>query len=259
MKIARFSHDDAIMYGIIDDRELVVLAGDPMFSGYETTGARVPLTEVTLLAPVIPRSKVVCVGKNYHDHAAEMGGVAPEEPLLFLKPNTAVIGPDDAIVRPVALSERTEYEGELVVVIGRIAKNVKAENALDHVLGYTIGNDVTARDLQRKDGQWSRAKGFDTFCPLGPVIETDFDPAQATIETRVNGEVRQQAPLTDMIHSVAAIIEYASAVFTLLPGDVIMTGTPAGVGTFEAGDTIEVEISGLGILRNTARDAAPAS
>ncbi|MEE6389698.1 fumarylacetoacetate hydrolase family protein [Microbacterium paraoxydans] len=259
MKIARFSHDDAIMYGIIDDRELVVLAGDPMFSGYETTGARVPLTEVTLLAPVIPRSKVVCVGKNYHDHAAEMGGVAPEEPLLFLKPNTAVIGPDDAIVRPVALSERTEYEGELVVVIGRIAKNVKAENALDHVLGYTIGNDVTARDLQRKDGQWSRAKGFDTFCPLGPVIETDFDPAQATIETRVNGEVRQHAPLTDMIHPVAAIIEYASAVFTLLPGDVIMTGTPAGVGTFEAGDTVEVEISGLGILRNTARDAAPAS
>lgn len=259
MKIARFSHDDAIMYGIIDDRELVVLVGDPMFSGYETTGARVPLTEVTLLAPVIPRSKVVCVGKNYHDHAAEMGGVAPEEPLLFLKPNTAVIGPDDAIVRPVALSERTEYEGELVVVIGRIAKNVKAENALDHVLGYTIGNDVTARDLQRKDGQWSRAKGFDTFCPLGPVIETDFDPAQATIETRVNGEVRQHAPLTDMIHSVAAIIEYASAVFTLLPGDVIMTGTPAGVGTFEAGDTVEVEISGLGILRNTVRDAAPAS
>ena len=259
MKIARFRHDDAIMYGIIDDRELVVLAGDPMFSGYETTGARIPLTDATLLAPVIPRSKVVCVGKNYHDHAAEMGGVAPEEPLLFLKPNTAVIGPDDAIVRPVALSERTEYEGELVVVIGRIAKNVKAENALDHVLGYTIGNDVTARDLQRKDGQWSRAKGFDTFCPLGPVIETDFDPAQATIVTRVNGEVRQHAPLTDMIHSVAAIIEYASAVFTLLPGDVIMTGTPAGVGTFEAGDTIEVEISGLGILRNTARDAAPAS
>ncbi|AMG84370.1 MULTISPECIES: fumarylacetoacetate hydrolase family protein [Microbacterium] len=259
MKIARFRHDDAIMYGIIDDRELVVLAGDPMFSGYETTGARIPLTEATLLAPVIPRSKVVCVGKNYHDHAAEMGGVAPEEPLLFLKPNTAVIGPDDAIVRPVALSERTEYEGELVVVIGRIAKNVKAENALDHVLGYTIGNDVTARDLQRKDGQWSRAKGFDTFCPLGPVIETDFDPTQATIETRVNGEVRQHAPLTDMIHSVAAIIEYASAVFTLLPGDVIMTGTPAGVGTFEAGDTVEVEISGLGILRNTARDAAPAS
>ncbi|MBT2494312.1 MULTISPECIES: fumarylacetoacetate hydrolase family protein [Microbacterium] len=258
MKIARFSHDEAIMYGIIDERELVVLAGDPMFTGYETTGARVPLADAALLAPVIPRSKVVCVGKNYHDHAAEMGGVAPEEPLLFLKPNTSVIGPGDAIVRP-TLSERTEYEGELVVVIGKIAKNVKAENALDYVLGYTIGNDVTARDLQRKDGQWSRAKGFDTFCPLGPVIETDFDPANATIETRVNGEVRQHAPLTDMIHSVPAIIEYASAVFTLLPGDVIMTGTPAGVGTFEAGDVVEVEISGLGILRNSVRDAVPAS
>ncbi|GAT72930.1 fumarylacetoacetate hydrolase family protein [Microbacterium hydrocarbonoxydans] len=258
MKIARFSHDDAIMYGIVDESDLVVLAGDPMFAGYETTGARVPLADAVLLAPVIPRSKIVCVGKNYHDHAAEMGGVAPEEPLLFLKPNTAVIGPGDAIVRP-ALSERTEYEGELAVVIGKIAKNVKAADALSHVLGYTIGNDVTARDLQRKDGQWSRAKGFDTFCPLGPVIETDFDPASATIETRVNGEVRQHAPLTDMIHSVATIIEYASAVFTLLPGDVILTGTPAGVGTFEAGDTVEVEITGLGILRSAVRDAQPAS
>lgn len=254
MKIARFSHDDAIMYGIVDESDLVVLAGDPLFTGYETTGARVPLADAALLAPVIPRSKVVCVGKNYHDHAAEMGGVAPEEPLLFLKPNTAVIGPGDAIIRP-ALSQQTEYEGELAVVIGRVAKNVKAADALNHVLGYTIGNDVTARDLQRKDGQWSRAKGFDTFCPLGPVIETDFDPASATIETRVNGEVRQYAPLTDMIHSVPAIIEYASAVFTLLPGDVILTGTPAGVGAFGAGDTVEVEITGLGILRNSVRDA----
>ncbi|PRB10937.1 MULTISPECIES: fumarylacetoacetate hydrolase family protein [unclassified Microbacterium] len=254
MKIARFSHDDAIMYGIVDESDLVVLAGDPLFTGYETTGARVPLADAALLAPVIPRSKVVCVGKNYHDHAAEMGGVAPEEPLLFLKPNTAVIGPGDAIIRP-ALSQQTEYEGELAVVIGRVAKNVKAADALNHVLGYTIGNDVTARDLQRKDGQWSRAKGFDTFCPLGPVIETDFDPASATIETRVNGEVRQHAPLTDMIHSVPAIIEYASAVFTLLPGDVILTGTPAGVGAFGAGDTVEVEITGLGILRNSVRDA----
>ncbi|MFY9712115.1 MAG: fumarylacetoacetate hydrolase family protein [Microbacterium sp.] len=258
MKIARFSHNEAITYGILDEKDLVVLAGDPLFAGYETTGERVPLADAVLLAPVIPRSKVVCVGKNHHDHAAEMGGVAPEEPLLFLKPNTSVIGPSDAIVRP-TLSERTEYEGELAVVIGRIAKNVKAADALDYVLGYTIGNDVTARDLQRKDGQWARAKGFDTFCPLGPVIETDFDPASATIETRVNGEVRQHAPLTDMIHSVPAIIEYASAVFTLLPGDVILTGTPAGVGTFDAGDTVEVEIAGLGILRNSVRDAPPAS
>ncbi|MBW8764013.1 MAG: fumarylacetoacetate hydrolase family protein [Microbacterium sp.] len=254
MKIARFSHDDAIMYGIVDESDLVVLAGDPMFAGYEPTGQRVPLADAALLAPVIPRSKVVCVGKNYHDHAAEMGGTAPEEPLLFLKPNTAVIGPSDTIVRP-SLSQQTEYEGELAVVIGKIAKNVTAADALSYVLGYTIGNDVTARDLQRKDGQWSRAKGFDTFCPLGPVIETDFDPASATIETRVNGEVRQHARLTDMIHSVASIIEYASAVFTLLPGDVILTGTPAGVGAFDAGDIVEVEISGLGILRNVVRDA----
>lgn len=256
MKIARFSHNDAIRYGIVDEQELVVLAGDPMFAGYETTGERVPLADAALLAPVIPRSKVVCVGKNYHDHAAEMGGVAPEEPLLFLKPNTSVIGPGDTIVRP-TLSERTEHEGELAVVIGRIAKNVKAENALDYVFGYTVGNDVTARDLQKKDGQWTRGKGFDTFCPLGPVIETDFDAKDATIETRVNGEVRQHAPLSDMIHSVPAIIEYASAVFTLLPGDVILTGTPAGVGPFVAGDTVEVEVTGLGILRNSVRDALP--
>ena len=258
MKIVRFSHADTIRFGIVDDTDLVVLAGDPLFVGFETTGERIPVADAALLAPVIPRSKVVCVGQNYRDHAAEMGGEAPAAPLLFLKPNTSVIGPGDAIVRP-AQSERTDFEGELAVVIGRVAKNVPADRALEYVFGYTIGNDVTARDLQRKDGQWSRAKGFDTFCPLGPVIETDFDPATATIETRVNGEVRQHAPLTDMIHSVPAIIEYASAVFTLLPGDVIMTGTPAGVGTFGAGDVVEVEITGLGILRNTARDAAPAS
>jgi 2-keto-4-pentenoate hydratase/2-oxohepta-3-ene-1,7-dioic acid hydratase in catechol pathway len=254
VKIARFSHQDTIRYGIIDEGELVVLAGDPMFAGFDTTGERVPIGEISLLAPVIPRSKVVCVGKNYSDHAAEMGGEAPAEPLLFLKPNTAVIGPDDVIVRPVQ-SHDTHFEGELAVVIGRIAKNVPADRAHEYVFGYTIANDITARDLQRSDGQWSRAKGFDTFCPLGPVIDTEFDPASATLTTRRNGEVKQQAPVTDMIHSVADIIAYASAVFTLLPGDVILTGTPAGVGPFDAGDVLEVEISGLGVLRNTARDA----
>lgn len=259
MKIARFSHDDGIHFGILDGDDIVVLAGDPMFAGYEPTGARIPRADAALLAPVIPRSKVVCVGKNYRDHAREMGGEAPAEPLLFLKPNTAVIGPDDTIVRPVALSDRTEHEGELVAVIGRIAKHVAAEDALDVVFGYTVGNDVTARDLQRRDGQWTRAKGFDTFCPLGPVIETEFDAASATIQTRVNGEVRQRAPLADMIHSVAEIIAAASAVFTLLPGDVIMTGTPAGVGELVAGDEVEVEISGIGTLRNPVRDALPAS
>jgi 2-keto-4-pentenoate hydratase/2-oxohepta-3-ene-1,7-dioic acid hydratase in catechol pathway len=166
-----------------------------------------------------------------------------------------VIGPGDAIILP-PQSERVDFEGELAAVIGRVTKNVPAERALDHVFGYTISNDVTARDLQRSDGQWSRAKGFDTFCPLGPAIETDFDPeGDAVVTTRVNGEVRQEGPISDMIHSVADIIAYASAAFTLLPGDVILTGTPAGVGPFVAGDVVEVEISGLGILRNPARAA----
>jgi len=255
VKIARFSYQDAIRYGIVDEGELVVLAGDPMFAGFDTTGERVPLADVVLLAPVIPRSKVVCIGKNYHDHAAEMGGEAPAEPLMFLKPNTSVVGPDDVIVRPTSLSSHTDYEGELAVVIGRIAKNVPAERASDYIFGYTVANDITARDLQRTDGQWSRAKGFDTFCPVGPVIETDLDLDAARITTRVNGEVRQQGPVSDMIHGIGALVAYASAVFTLLPGDLILTGTPAGVGPFEAGDTIEVEVSGIGILRNTARDA----
>jgi len=255
VKIARFSHQDAIRYGIVDDGELVALAGDPLFAGFDTTGERIPLSDVALLAPVIPRSKVVCIGKNYHDHAAEMGGEAPAEPLMFLKPNTSVIGPGDAIVRPTALSSHTDYEGELAVVIGRIAKNVPAERASDYIFGYTVANDVTARDLQRSDGQWSRAKGFDTFCPVGPVIETELDLDTAAITTRVNGEVRQQGPVSGMIHGIDALVAYASAVFTLLPGDLILTGTPAGVGPFEAGDTVEVEVSGIGILRNTARDA----
>ena len=254
MRIARFSHQDTIRYGIVDDDELVVLAGDPMFAGYDTTGERVPLSDVALLAPVIPRSKIVAVGRNYREHAAEFGNEAPAEPLLFFKPNTSVIGPGDTIVRPTQ-SEQTDFEGELAVVIGGIAKNVPAERALEYVFGYTISNDVSARDLQRKDGQWSRAKGFDTFCPLGPAIETEFDVEGKILTTRVNGEVKQQAPLTDMVHSVADIIAYASAAFTLLPGDVILTGTPAGVGPFVAGDTVEVEITGLGTLRNPARDA----
>ena len=258
MQIARFSHRDAIAYGIVDDDELVVLAGDPMFAGFDTTGERVKMSDAALLAPVIPRSKVVCVGKNFHAHAAEMGGVAPKEPLLFLKPNTAVIGPGDTVVRP-PQSQETHFEGELAVVIGRIAKNIRAEDALDYVFGYTVGNDITARDLQQSDGQWSRAKGFDTFCPLGPVIETEFDISRATLTSRVNGVVRQSAPMTDMIHSVPAIIEYAAAVFTLLPGDVILTGTPAGVGSFEAGDVLEAEVSGIGVLRNPVRDAIAVS
>ncbi|MRG58816.1 DUF2437 domain-containing protein [Agromyces sp. CFH 90414] len=254
MKVARFSHGESISFGIVDEEEneLVVLKADPLFAGFETTGERVPMGEAKLLAPVIPRSKVVAVGRNYREHAAEFGNEAPAEPLLFLKPNTSVVGPGDAIVLP-RQSERVEFEGELAVVIGSIARHVREEDADDVIFGYTIANDVTARDLQRSDGQWTRAKGFDTFCPLGPIIDTDVDLANGTIETSVNGEVRQQGRLSDMVHSIPAIIAYASAVFTLLPGDVILTGTPAGVGPIVSGDTVEVRVEGLGALSNPVR------
>jgi 2-keto-4-pentenoate hydratase/2-oxohepta-3-ene-1,7-dioic acid hydratase in catechol pathway len=261
MKVARFQFEGEISYGVLDRAEdgggveVVELTGDPMVAGYDTTGRRIPLEQVRLLAPVIPRSKVVCVGKNYADHVAEMKGVTgpgPADasvPLLFLKPNTSVIGPDDTIVRP-AISDRVEFEGELAVVIGAVAKEVPAERAMEVVYGFTCANDVTARDLQIADVQWARAKGFDTFCPLGPVIETDLDLSDAHIETRVNGEMRQSSSTAMLIHSIERIIAHASQVFTLLPGDVILTGTPAGVGRLEPGDTVEVEVEGIGILAN---------
>ena len=252
MKIARFSTGGDPRFGIVDDDEIVVLRGDPMFSGFDTTEERIPLADVKLLAPVIPRSKVVAVGRNYREHAAELGNEAPSEPLLFLKPNTSVIGPGDTIVRP-SQSSQVDFEGELAIVIGSIAKNVPEADAASVVFGYTVANDVTARDLQEKDGQWARAKGFDTFCPLGPVIETEFEVASQGIETRVNGEVRQSGRLDEMVHSVASVIAYASAVFTLLPGDVILTGTPAGVGPIMAGDTVEVTVEGIGTLSNPVR------
>jgi len=252
VKIARFSTGGDPRFGIVDDDEIVVLRGDPMFSGFDTTEERIPLADVKLLAPVIPRSKVVAVGRNYREHAAELGNEAPAEPLLFLKPNTSVIGPGDTIVRP-RQSSRVDFEGELAIVIGSIAKNVSEADAASVVFGYTVANDVTARDLQEKDGQWARAKGFDTFCPLGPVIETEFEVANQAIETRVNGEVRQSGRLDDMVHSVASVVAYASAVFTLLPGDVILTGTPAGVGPIVAGDIVEVTVEGIGTLSNPVR------
>jgi len=252
VKIARFSTGGDPRFGIVDDDEIVVLRGDPMFNGFDTTEERIPLADVKLLAPVIPRSKVVAVGRNYREHAAELGNEAPAEPLLFLKPNTSVIGPGDTIVRP-QQSSRVDFEGELAIVIGSIAKNVSEADAASVVFGYTVANDVTARDLQEKDGQWARAKGFDTFCPLGPVIETEFEVASQGIETRVNGEVRQSGRLDEMVHSVASVIAYASAVFTLLPGDVILTGTPAGVGPIMAGDTVEVTVEGIGTLSNPVR------
>ena len=252
MKIARFSTGGDPRYGILDGDEFVVLKGDPLFSGFDTTGERVALTDVKLLAPVIPRSKVAAVGRNYRDHAAELGNDLPVEPMLFFKPNTSVIGPGDAIILP-AQSKHVDFEGELAVVIGRIAKNMREADAADVIFGFTLANDVSARDLQKRDGQWARAKGFDSFCPLGPVIETDFDVAAGSIQTRLNGEVRQSAPFTDMVHSVAAVIAFASAAFTLLPGDVILTGTPAGVGQLADGDIVEVSAPGIGTLRNPVR------
>lgn len=262
MKIARFRTDDAITFGILDVAEdgdgieLVELVSDPILGDYDTTGRRFKFSEVQILAPVIPRSKIVCVGKNYVDHVDEMAGATgdgsvPKEPLLFLKPNTAVVGPGDAIIRP-KISDRVEFEGELAVVIGAVAKDVQASRAHEVIFGYTCANDVSARDLQIADGQWTRGKGFDTFCPLGPVIETEL-PDSAQLTTRVNGEVRQSSRTDLMVHSVAKIIEYASTVFTLLPGDVILTGTPAGVGALSAGDTVEVEIEGIGKLPNSVK------
>lgn len=253
MKVARFRHQDVIQFGIVDGDELAVLAGDPMFSGWETTGQRVAVSEVTLLAPVIPRSKVIAIGKNYVDHAAEMGGEVPEEPLMFFKPNTAVIGPHDAIILP-HMSNQIEHEGELAIVIGAIARDVSEADAESVIFGYTCANDVTARDLQKRDGQWARAKGFDTFCPLGPVIETECDLKSARLETRVNDELRQSAALSEMVFGIPRIIAHVSRVCTLLPGDVILTGTPAGIGPLTAGDNVEVSITGIGTLRNVVRE-----
>lgn len=265
MKVARFRRDDEISFGVVDEAaggelvELVELMGDPLVAGYETTGRRFPINEVRLLAPVIPRSKVVCVGKNYQDHVEEMKDVtgigtaeAPAEPLLFLKPNTSIIGPDEAIVLP-EISERVEHEGELAIVIGSVAKQVPESRALEVVFGFTCANDVSARDLQIKDGQWARAKGFDTFCPIGPYIETDLDFSDLQVQTRVNGEVRQSGRTSQLIHSIEKIIAHASEAFTLLPGDLILTGTPAGVGPIRAGDVVEVEVDGIGVLSNPVR------
>jgi len=212
------------------------------------TGEEVPLTEVKLLAPVLP-SKVVAIGRNYVEHAQEMGGQVPDEPLIFLKPSTSVIGNGDPIPYP-AISQQVDHEGELAVVIGRLARRVAAEDAGKFILGFTCGNDVTARDLQQKDGQWTRAKGFDGFCPLGPWIETEIDPSDLALECRVNGEMRQAARTSRVAFGPNVLIEFITRVMTLLPGDVILTGTPAGIGPLQVGDRVEVDIEGIGVLEN---------
>lgn len=202
----------------------------------------------TLLPPVTP-SKIVCVGRNYADHAKELGNEAPAEPILFLKPSSALLAPGGTIVRPAA-SQLVHHEAELAIVVGREAKGVKADAWRDYVRGFTCANDVTARDLQRKDVQFTRGKGFDTFCPLGPCLETELDPADLRVVARVNGEVRQDGRTSQMIFSCAVLFEFITAIMTLVPGDVILTGTPAGVGTLESGDRVEVEIEGIGVLAN---------
>jgi 2-keto-4-pentenoate hydratase/2-oxohepta-3-ene-1,7-dioic acid hydratase in catechol pathway len=251
MRIARFTTGEDPVYGLVDGagEKIAEVTGDPLYQRIELTGATHLVEDVRLLAPVIPRSKVIGIGRNYADHAAEMGGAVPHEPLMFLVPNTAVVGPDDPVVLPQQSTE-VHYEGELAVVIGRMCKDVEPEDALGVVFGYTCANDVTARDLQRSDGQWARAKGFDTFCPLGPWVETDLDPGALRVVTRLDGEVVQDGTTTDMVHGVAALVSHASKAFTLLPGDVILTGTPAGVGPMEAGQRVEVEIEGIGVLAN---------
>jgi 2-keto-4-pentenoate hydratase/2-oxohepta-3-ene-1,7-dioic acid hydratase in catechol pathway len=248
MRVARFSLNGEPRFGIVDGPELVVLRGHPLVLGYETTGERVPIKEVKLLAPTIP-SKVVCVGKNYADHAAELGLAPNDEPTIFFKPSSAIIGPGDAIILPTQ-SQQIELEAELTIVIGQMAKNVSEDDALDYVWGFTIANDVTARDLQFSDDQWARSKAFDSFCPLGPWIETEFIPDGQMIESRINGEVRQSASIDLMLHNVPKIISYVSHNMTLLPGDIILTGTPAGIAKINSGEIVECEIEGIGNLVN---------
>jgi 2-keto-4-pentenoate hydratase/2-oxohepta-3-ene-1,7-dioic acid hydratase in catechol pathway len=249
VRLLRFRYGDRIATGAVDTGSDVVrvLAGT-FFEDPLPTGEELPVDDVRLLAPVLP-SKLVCVGKNYAAHAAEFGMEVPEEPLLFLKPSTAVIGPNEPI-QLLPISKRVDFEGELAVVIGRIARDVRTEDAYRYILGYTCANDVTLRDLQRTDDQWARAKGFDGSCPLGPWIETDVDPTDVAVETRLNGDVRQNARSTDMVFGVATLLEYVTSFMTLLPGDAILTGTPEGVGRLSPGDVVEVEVEGVGTLRN---------
>ena len=264
MRIARFTTGEDPTYGVVtgeldefgqpaEDSVVVALAGDPLYVGVKLLDEEHRLADVRLLAPVLPRSKVVGIGRNYAAHAAEMGGEVPEEPLMFLKPNTSVVGPGDPIFYP-SQTQNLHYEGELAVVIGRICRDVPPEQATDVIHGYTIANDVTARDLQRSDVQFTRAKGFDTFCPLGPWIETDLDPQHfadgVSVQTHLNGDLKQDGSTSDLIFDIPTLIAYVSSVMTLLPGDVILTGTPEGVGPMNVGDEVEVSIAGLGTLTN---------
>ena len=260
MRIARFTTGDDPRFGIVtgdiddfgipdEDSVITALAGDPLYVGLQPTDEQVRLADARLLSPVLPRSKVVGIGRNYAAHAEEMGSELPEEPLMFLKPNTSVVGPGDPVFYP-RQTENLHFEGELAVVIGRICRDVPKEKWADVVHGFTVGNDVTARDLQKKDGQFTRAKGFDSFCPLGPWVETELDVSDLRVQTFLNGEVKQDGRTSDLIFDVPTLIAHVTSVMTLLPGDVILTGTPEGVGPMEVGDEVEISIQGIGNLTN---------
>jgi 2-keto-4-pentenoate hydratase/2-oxohepta-3-ene-1,7-dioic acid hydratase in catechol pathway len=249
VKIVRTrSSSDDISYGGVEPEGIRLYRGSP-FVAWEPTEVVIDFNEARLLSPSIP-TKVVAVGRNYAAHAAEHDVPVPDEPIIFIKPSTSVIGPAAAVRIP-PHSRQVEHEAELALVIGKVARNVAVEDAASYLLGYTVGQDISARDLQRRDGQWARGKGFDTFCPLGPAIETEFDPLEGQrIVCRVNDEVRQDGLLSDMVFGPAELIAFISGVMTLLPGDVILTGTPEGVGPLVDGDLLETEIEGLGLLRN---------
>jgi 2-keto-4-pentenoate hydratase/2-oxohepta-3-ene-1,7-dioic acid hydratase in catechol pathway len=248
MKLIRYKYkQEPISYGWIQEDQVGKIVGD-LFGEYRRQEVYIPLDQVRLLAPLQP-GKVIGIGRNYLEHAHEQGVDAPEIPILFLKPTSSVIGPGDQIMLPVQSAE-VVHEAELAIVIGKQGRWIEAENAFDYILGYTIGNDVTARDLQRKDLQWTRAKGFDTFCCLGPWIETQLDSSDALITCRVNTELRQMASTREMIFTIPQLLVYISSIMTLNPGDVILTGTPAGSGPLKSGDAVEINIDGIGRLNN---------
>ncbi len=251
MRIVRYQQKaEEPRYGWVYEDRVGPLEGSPL-GEFRRLEAELPLASVRLLAPVMP-SKIICVGRNYAEHAREHQEAVPEYPLIFLKPPTAVIGPGDSILLP-PQSQQVEHEAELAVVVGRRGRWIPAELARQYIFGFTIANDVTARDLQRKDGQWTRGKGFDTFCPIGPWIETDFDPADAMITCHVNGIMRQMASTRDMVFNISQLIAFTSSIMTLEPGDLLLTGTPAGVGPLAPGDEVEVSIAGLGALQNVVQ------
>ena len=247
MKIVRFTHGQKAEYGILYEDAVLSIEDSP-FEAIKETNQHYRLTDLKLLSPCVP-SKIVALGVNYRSHGEEMNHHIPAEPLIFLKPPTSVIGTEGNIVYPES-SERVDYEGELGVVIKSVTRRVSKENAPDYILGYTCVNDVTARDLQARDKQWTRAKSFDTFCPIGPCIETELDPSDLSLETCLNGEIRQQTRTSQLIFPVYDLVSFISHIMTLLPGDVIATGTTSGIGPMQPGDTVEVKIEGIGTLRN---------